>query len=100
MLKNLDFCTQLYYHAYICLRKKIAEVKRGTKIMRSKKRVTVMLYTNADGTYKIPLQFIRKSRGPLCFIEAPEPKKLQKSKERLDGDRKISGLDKHVFISS
>jgi hypothetical protein len=40
---------------------------KGTKMMKSKKRVTVLIATNASGSYKMPPVVIGKYANPRCF---------------------------------
>lgn len=40
---------------------------RGTKAMKAKDRVTLVLACNATGTHKIPVAIIGKAKRPLCF---------------------------------
>ena len=45
---------------------------RGTKGMRSKDRLTVLVCSNADGSLKVPLAIIGNSKNPRCFrMEKP-----------------------------
>ena len=41
---------------------------RGTKGMRSKVRLTIMICSYADGSLKAPLEIIGKSKNPRCFL--------------------------------
>ena len=49
------------------LKKKDTKNARGTKLMKAKDRVTLYVTTNADGTDKVPLSLIGKSKTPRCF---------------------------------
>jgi len=40
---------------------------RGTKAMKAKDRVTLVLACNATGSHKIPVAMIGKAKQPLCF---------------------------------
>jgi len=40
---------------------------RGTRAMKAKDRVTLVLACNATGTHKIPVVMIVKAKQPLCF---------------------------------
>jgi len=40
---------------------------RGTKAMKSKDRVTLVLACNATGSHKLPVAMISKAKKPLCF---------------------------------
>ena len=42
-------------------------VARGTRAMRPKKRVTLLLACNAPGTRKVSVSLIGKASRPLCF---------------------------------
>jgi len=42
-------------------------VARGTKSMKAKKRVTIVLAFNATGSKKVPVAIIGKAAPPLCF---------------------------------
>lgn len=46
--------------------KKDSREQRGTKAMKDKDRITVMVATSATGT-KLPLAFVGKSKTPKCF---------------------------------
>jgi len=64
---------------------------RGSKPMRSMDRVTLVLCTNATGTYKLPVTMIGSAGRPLCFRgegnECPLPY----------FDQKKAWMDKHVY---
>ena len=40
---------------------------RGTKNLKAKNRVTILVCANATGTDKVPLAIIGKSKSPVCF---------------------------------
>ena len=61
---------------------------RGTKLMRSKKRITMMVCTNASGTHKVPLKFIGKSQNPRCFLDFPDLKAHYSSQKNAWMDTK------------
>ena len=44
---------------------------RGTKMIRKKNRLIRMMCTNSDGTQKLPLAFLGKSKDTRCFFDSP-----------------------------
>lgn len=64
---------------------------RGSKSMRSKDRMTLVLCTNADASHKLPVAMIGSAASPLCFRGAgnacPLPYFSQKS----------AWMDHHVY---
>ena len=56
------------------LRSETAKTTRGIKAMTAKDRITLYVCTNADGTQKLPLGVIGKSKNPACFRVRPLPK--------------------------
>jgi len=46
---------------------------RGTKAMKAKDRVTIMLASNAPGSHKIPVALIGKAKQPKCFKPPRDP---------------------------
>jgi hypothetical protein len=65
---DLSVCkTPLFYNKLpnvMYLDKAVQKQTRGTKEMTSKDRVTIMVCANADGSHKLPLFMIGKSRNP------------------------------------
>lgn len=50
---------------------KDCKTARGLKLMKAKDRVTLFVCTNANGTDKVPLCLIGKSKSPRCFNNGP-----------------------------
>ena len=46
---------------------------RGTKAMKAKDRVTLVLACNASGSHKIPVAMIGKAKQPKCFKPPRDP---------------------------
>ena len=61
---------------------------RGTKAMKAKDRVTLVLACNATGTHKIPVAKIGKAKQPLRFKPPPQACPLPYSQPSawMDGD--------------
>ena len=62
---------------------------RGTKAMKAKDRVTLVLACNATGTHKIPVAMIGKAKQPLCFKPPRRPCPLpyfSQTNAWMDGD--------------
>ena len=70
--------TGLLYRAlptrsYISLEEGSRKNIRGTKVLRAKDRVTLVLCVNATGTCKEAPLIVGTSKNPHCFRDAPSP---------------------------
>jgi hypothetical protein len=70
--------TGLLYRAlptrsYISLEEGSRKNIRGTKVLRAKDRVTLVLCVNATGTCKVAPLIVGTSKNPHCFRDAPSP---------------------------
>ena len=71
---NMDE-TGLYYRAmptkgYIS-NVESRKITRGTKALKAKDRVTLLLCVNETGTYKIPPLLLGSAKKPRCFRDSP-----------------------------
>jgi len=66
---------------------------RGTKAMKAKERITLVLACNATGNHKIPVAIIGKAKEPLCFNPPRRPSPLSYFSQ------KSAWMDSDIFKS-
>ena len=58
---------------------------RGSKALKAKDRITLVLCVNATGSCKVPPLIIGTAKTPHCFRDSPCPLPYADQKKRLDG---------------
>nr|CAH0104180.1 unnamed protein product [Daphnia galeata] len=70
---NMDKSGLFYLETYVSSEEGDRTRIRGSKTLRAKDRVTLILCVNADGSCKIPPVIVGSAKNPDCFRDSPSP---------------------------